>query len=594
MLGYAIGEIENMNIMDIHPPKDIKYVVEQFEKQKKKEIIIAKDIPVKRKDNSVFYADINSSPIILNGKKYLIETFRDVTKKKQLQHDLELNQNYLQAIFDITPNIMIVYDGQKITRANGAMLNFTGFSSIDSFKEKHSCICDFFVEDVNSLMPIMQGHSWLDYILSKPTLIHEVSMMHYGKKHRFIVQAKPLNLNKIHRSVVTFTDVTEIEVIKEQLDHNNKILLEHEEKLRAITDSALDAIIMLDNKGRLIFWNPKAKEMLGYDEEELMGSDFHKIVIPKAFQEEAEKAYKKFALSGEGNVLGQILELSAIKKGGIEFPISLILSGVQIDGEWHSIGFMRDITERNKLQNELKEKDEIMLAQSRQAAMGDMISMIAHQWRQPITAIGMGAQNMQLDIELGDINPKRFDTKLTKIVEQTEFLSKTIDDFRDFLKPNKKPKNCKLSELVEDSLTIIGKSLQNNNITLEKSFEGDIKITTYYSEVIQVLLNIINNSKDIILIKNVEDGIIWISFSHDEKMAYIKICDNAGGIPENILPRIFEPYFTTKEEKGGTGLGLYMSQMIIEKHLKGTIKAQNHNGGACITVSLPLKSNNRE
>ena len=240
----------------------------------------------------------------------------------------------------------------------------------------------------------------------------------------------------------------------------------------------------------------------------------------------------------------------------------------------------------------IHKKDEIMLAQSRQAAMGDMISMIAHQWRQPITAIGMGAQNLQLDIELEDIDPKRFDEKLSKIVEQTHFLSKTIDDFRDFLKPNKKPKKCKLSEILQGALNIIDKSLANNNIKLDISHENNIEITTFRNEVIQVLLNVINNAKDVIQINEIKNALILINVGNDEKMAYFKICDNAGGIPENILPRIFEPYFTTKEEKGGTGLGLYMSKMIIEKHIKGSIKVENINGGACFIISIPLKDNN--
>jgi signal transduction histidine kinase len=144
---------------------------------------------------------------------------------------------------------------------------------------------------------------------------------------------------------------------------------------------------------------------------------------------------------------------------------------------------------------------------------------------------------------------------------------------------------CKIAE---DTLTIIGKSLENNNITLEKSYEDDLEITTFRNEVIQVLLNIINNSKDVMKIKEMDDGIIWLNISHNDEMAIFKICDNAGGIPDDILPRIFEPYFTTKEEKGGTGLGLYMSQMIVEKHLKGTIKAQNIDNGLCMRVSIPL------
>ena len=508
----------------------------------------------------------------------------------QIQKELKLNQNYLQGILDVIPNIMIITDGKNITKANPAMLKFTGFNTIEEFKQKHKCICEFYIKDGVCLMPVIEGFNWLEYVLSEPTKIHEVSMMKEGKKYRFIVQEKLLVLDNLHHAVVIFTDVTEIEGVKKQLNSSNKILLENEGKLRAITDSSLDAIIMLDNQGRFIFSNPKAKEILGYDASELMGKDFHKIAAPKSFHEAAKKAYEKFARTGEGAVLGQVLELSAIRKGGQEFPISLVLSGVQIDGKWHGIGFMRDITEKKELESELKQKDKIMLSQSRQAAMGDMISMIAHQWRQPITAIGMSAQNLQLDIELEDIDLKRFDTKLTTIVEQTEFLSKTIDDFRDFFKPNKKPNTNMLSNTVEGALSVVGKSLENNNIRLEKYFENDIQITTYHNELIQVLINIINNAKDIINIKEKDDGLITIQIYSDKDNAYIKVCDNAGGIPDSALSRIFEPYFTTKEGKGGTGLGLYMSKMLVEKHLKGEIIAENINGGACFTLSFSLNN----
>lgn len=505
------------------------------------------------------------------------------------KNELKVNQNYLQGILDVIPNIMIITDGEEISRANPAMLKFTGFNTLEEFKQKHECICEFFIEDGNCLMSTVEGLNWLEYVISKPNKVHEASMIKDGKQYRFIVQAKQMEMNEINRgTVVTFTDVTEIEGIKKELNNSNRVLLENEEKLRAITSSALDAIIMLDNEGKLIFWNPKAKDMLGYETDEIMGKDFHKIVAPKAFHEASKVAYEKFSRTGEGAALGQILELSAIKKGGYEFPISLVLSGVKIDGEWHGIGFMRDITERNKLQSELKQKDEIMLAQSRQAAMGDMISMIAHQWRQPITAIGMGAQNLQLDIELDDIDPKRFDTKLSKIVELTAFLSKTIDDFRNFLKPNKKPDTSMLSKVLTGALGIVGKSLENNNITLKYSLQSDIEITTYSNEVIQVLINIINNAKDIINIKEIDNGVVFLNVSHDEETAKFEICDNAGGIPEDILPRIFEPYFSTKEERGGTGLGLYMSKMIVQKHLKGIISAHNSAEGACFGITIPL------
>ena len=239
--------------------------------------------------------------------------------------------------------------------------------------------------------------------------------------------------------------------------------------------------------------------------------------------------------------------------------------------------------------DELYKQDKIIIAQSRQAAMGEMISMIAHQWRQPLTGIGMSVQNIQLDIEMDDIDLEKLDTKLSKIHEQIQFLSETIDNFSNFLKSKGEAKVHTLSGLVKETLAIIEQSLKNKNIRLEKSFEKDIDIKTYSNNIIQVLLSIINNAKDMIDIKEMDDGVIKIMIDHDEEHIYFKICDNAGGIPDEVLPRIFEPYYSTKEEKGGTGLGLYMAKMIVEQELKGEITAENINRGACFTISFPRK-----
>jgi signal transduction histidine kinase len=399
---------------------------------------------------------------VYNSIKIYEKKVLDLYSKKQqeLQHELEFNHDYLQNTIDAISNILIVTDGKNIKRANQTMLDFLGYENLDNFKQEHSCICDCFIKQENTLMTHVDELTWLDYMLQHPTKTHFVAMKHNDKIHRFIAQAQKLPFEQIQEllCVVTFTDITEMETIK----------------------------------------------------------------------------------------------------------------------------------------NKLKQKDEMILAQSRQAAMGDMISMIAHQWRQPITAISMGAQNMQLDIELEDINPERFDEKLTKIVEQTAFLSHTIDDFRDFLKPNKKLDVSKISDIINSTLGLIGKSLQNNNISVEKTLANDLEIVTYNSELIQVLLNILNNSKDIISIKKIDNATIKISIDNDDKNVYFYICDNAGGIADDVLPRIFEPYFTTKDEKGGTGLGLYMSQMIVKKHLNGTIKAKNIKDGACFTITLPLKNNHGE
>ncbi len=236
-----------------------------------------------------------------------------------------------------------------------------------------------------------------------------------------------------------------------------------------------------------------------------------------------------------------------------------------------------------------RKKDKIMLSQSRQAAMGDMISMIAHQWRQPITVIGMATNNILLDLEFEEYDKQRTEEKLNIIIEQTEYLSHTIDDFRDFLRPTKRPKSAMLTSITEGALSIIGPSLEENGITLKNSPESDIELMTFPNELVQVLLNVLSNAKDALKNRQIEDGHIWLYTKADETTAIFKVCDDAGGIPDDVLPRIFEPYFSTKESKGGTGLGLYMSQLIIEKRLGGSIQGENSGDGACFTISLPRR-----
>ncbi len=244
----------------------------------------------------------------------------------------------------------------------------------------------------------------------------------------------------------------------------------------------------------------------------------------------------------------------------------------------------------NKAVKEVKQKDKIIISQSRHAAMGEMISMIAHQWRQPLSVISMSANNMKLDIDLGECNPDAFVESIESITDQINYLSKTIDDFRDFFKPNKIAKETTFDVIVEDTMNIIGKSLENNNIAIEIDIHTDDIIKTYSNELSQVLINIINNSKEAMVDNNIENPRIIIECKREQNDLYeINITDNAGGIPLKIAHQIYEPYFSTKHEKNGTGLGLYMSKTIVEDHLKGKISHKNTQDGVKFIIELPQK-----
>jgi len=256
--------------------------------------------------------------------------------------------------------------------------------------------------------------------------------------------------------------------------------------------------------------------------------------------------------------------------------------------EYYS-ALIAEIEERKIVQKKIKVQDELIMAQSRHAAMGEMISMIAHQWRQPISVIAMEANNMLADIEFDEIETESFSRDAKNIIAQTQHLSKTIDDFRNFFRPEKKKEWAIPQKIMEECFSIVGKSLENHNIELKKNYQSQQALLLYSRELLQVIINIIKNAKEALLAHHKQEGKLLVDISEVNDMLQIAIIDNAGGIEENIQNKIFEPYFTTKDKHSGTGLGLYMSKIIIEEHMGGKLEINNTIDGAKFTILLPLK-----
>jgi len=234
-----------------------------------------------------------------------------------------------------------------------------------------------------------------------------------------------------------------------------------------------------------------------------------------------------------------------------------------------------------KAVEENQKKEQLLFQQSKLVAMGEMIGAIAHQWRQPLNSLAL---NIQLLVD--DFFDKKVDNKYIEEFEKKSlniinFMSKTIDDFREFFKNDKEKEKFDLMEAVIDVLKLIDKQIKNHNISIDINGSGKT-ILGYKNELKQVILNIITNAKDALIEKNIKDAKISI-FVHDNT---IVIEDNAGGIPKEIGDRIFEPYFTTKEEGKGTGIGLYISKVIIEEHFKGKIYFENTQNGVKFIIEL--------
>lgn len=235
-----------------------------------------------------------------------------------------------------------------------------------------------------------------------------------------------------------------------------------------------------------------------------------------------------------------------------------------------------------------REKDHLLIQQSKMAAMGEMIGVIAHQWKQPLS-ISFLLIDTLIDLdEYGELDSQKLADSATKIKEQFYFMEQTINDFRNFYKPDKQLKAFQPCESLLKVKEMFKGSFEKQNITITIHDHEHFFSMGYPNEFMQVALNIFNNAKDIIQEKKIRQGRIDCHISHDDGKGIIRIQDNGGGIPEELLPdKIFEAYVSTKEEKG-TGIGLQISKTIIEQNLNGKLWAHNIEGGAEFVIELPL------
>jgi len=237
-------------------------------------------------------------------------------------------------------------------------------------------------------------------------------------------------------------------------------------------------------------------------------------------------------------------------------------------------------------QETINRQHEQLLASSRNAAMGEMISMIAHQWRQPLSVINTIIATMKLKKELEILDDNALEESLNSVEKTVLYLSDTINGFRDYFKPNKQKTDVNLSELFNKSIFFLKNEMNNLEIIYKHNIDEKLTIFTYKNELLQVVINIIKNSIDAFLESNIKQKNIRVNASQDNSHIYINISDNAGGIKQESLQKIFEPYFSTKN-KNGTGLGLYISHVIIHEHLHGKITASSQNKTTTINIVLP-------
>jgi len=402
-----------------------------------------------------------------------------------------------------------------------------------------------------------------------------------GKENiNFQVSCNIIYINNDFHAVIFVQLIDEIIKLKRE-KREKQILIEN------IFKKAKSGIAVIDMNGKVIRFNKSFYETIGVSEGYFTKNSFFHIFDPhnkQQIQKEHEELFK------------DELDLSNEYKFIINDKIINIIGSSTIiedsAGEKFRLFIFEDITKQKEFEKEQFQNSRIIAQQAKMAEMGEMIGAIAHQWRQPLNAINAAAIKLNFSASLDALEVNEVEEKTKFIEKQSLKMSETINDFMNFFKPSKSKEQFTLSLIYKKIFDFLDPQLKNRDISISLDNPDDIKIYGFQNEFEHTLLNLINNARDAFddLEDEKEKNIKIVAYEEGSKNI-IKIMDNAGGIPTNILNKVFNPYFTTKEQGKGTGIGLYMTKTIIDKHFNGLIEVTNSEDGAVFTLSFPKENN---
>ena len=509
--------------------------------------------------------DESGNPLISRG------TVQDITELSLAKIEAQNEHNKLKAILENIPDLLWIKDVNGVyISCNKRFEDFFGAKEKDiinktdyDFVDKK--LADFFkehdIEAMNSKKPLSN--------------FEEIPFANDGhKEYLQTIKSKVIDSNGNIIGILGIgRDLTE-------LKNKELKLIEQQKELESIFNTTKDGLAIVDMKTNFVKVNKAYCEITGLSEEELLQTSSLALMGDQNKEEIVKDSNDKIIAEG---FCDNIERIYLTKNGKIDITLSASL----MPDKKHILLSMKDIT-KNKLFEE----------QSKLAAMGEMIGNIAHQWRQPLSVITTISSNIKLRSEYEQLEDYDIESDMNIIMQQAQYLSKTIDDFRNFIKNTKEAQKLSLKDTIEKTLSILHSAMINNSITIITDLKDDIEIEGYENELIQSFINIINNAKDAIKenVKN-DEKLIFINTIKEDSSLIITIKDNGGGIPDNIIHRIFEPYFTTKNKNVGTGIGLSMTyKMITERHNASidvyneeyTYNNKNYKG-ACFKITFKGK-----
>lgn len=500
-----------------------------------------------------------------------------------------------EKIFGFLDNLMSI--NHEIQKNNISDVSITGQFSENFFLSIASR------NDENILNEILEKALLSIDNKSRMTFIEKWNNIKYELKTDYQLILQTIFFGIVLISVFIYWNLKLTQEIKKK-ELIQKKLKESEEKFRTLFDIAPVLLDAFDKDGKVILWDKECEKVFGYSFEEIrkeknpLSLFYPDPLVQKNFfdnfNSDEENIYKEWTpLTKDGRKL-------ITKWANIKLPNNDILHiGFDITQQRNNENSLYKAKQQlEMLNNSLEEKikDEIqkntkqqlmLMQQSKLAQMGEMIENIAHQWRQPLAQVNSSVLLIDVELKKNRFQNEIIENKLFEIESLTSYMSKTIDDFKNFFDPNKKKSIFKVEESILKAKNILKGRIKEFHINLIISVEEELKIYSYLEELQQVILIVLNNAIDAIILNKVSNPKILINSYSKDSDIIISIKDNAFGIDPKIIDKIFEPYFTTKQKSRGTGLGLYISKMIIEDGLNGLLDVENEKDGACFKIKIP-------
>ena len=485
----------------------------------------------------------------LNGSKEIAVLANTINMMvdtiKYSRKNLINNQTKLKQLIELSPTAVRIAknDGEKIVFANKAYLKLLGITleELPTKNPKSYYLRNSIYQDL------------LDSLDKNETIENRLLPLSINNTEVWVIATYMNIIYDSEKAVIAwFYDVTDKIQIQKKIE-------EQKNEFEMIFNYSIDGLAIVDLESNFLEFNASFIKMTGFSREELLKTSCLKLT---AIED------KEVAIDALNRVIEKGLLIDFEKTYNIKDNRSVVinLSMILLPDKKRILLSVKDMTQHK-----------LMESQSKLASMGEMIGNIAHQWRQPLSLISTIASGIKVKSEFGQFDEKTVLSDMDSIIKQANYLSNTIDDFRNFIKNTNEKSQIQISEIIKKVLSIVNPSIVNHHITIIQNTKDDMIFDGYENQLIQALINILNNSKDALKehINDKNERIICIETKNIINGFTLKIKDNAGGISESVIHKIFEPYFTTKHKSIGTGIGLSITHQIITKHHNADITASN-------------------